>query len=59
MSEAPAAETFFGDDGFPVEWEDGQKELFWVHDDLHIPNPVSPMSPGLPNRACQPSEIHA
>ena len=21
----------------------GQKDLFWVHDDLHIPNPVSPM----------------
>ena len=35
--------TFFGDDEFPVDWEDGQKELLWVHDDLHIPNPVSPM----------------
>jgi phosphohistidine swiveling domain-containing protein len=35
--------TFFGDEEFPVEWEDGQRELFWVHDDLHIPNPVSPM----------------
>lgn len=34
---------FFGDDEFPVEWEEGQKEHFWVHDDLHIPNPVSPM----------------
>ena len=43
MSEAPAVRTFFGDEEFPVEWEDGQKELFWVHDDLHIPNPVSPM----------------
>lgn len=41
MSEAIA--TFFGDDDFPVEWEDGQRELLWVHDDLHIPNPVSPM----------------
>ena len=28
---------------FPVAWQDGQKDLFWVHDDLHIPNPVSPM----------------
>ena len=35
--------TFFGDEEFPVEWEDGQKDLLWVHDDLHIPNPVSPM----------------
>jgi pyruvate,water dikinase len=35
--------TFFGDQEFPIEWEDGQKELFWVHDDLHIPNPVAPM----------------
>jgi pyruvate,water dikinase len=42
MSEAPAVKTFFGDEEFPIEWEDGQQELFWVHDDLH-PNPVSPM----------------
>ncbi|MQA10196.1 MAG: PEP-utilizing protein [Pseudonocardiaceae bacterium] len=35
--------TFFGDDEFPVTWEEGQRELLWVHDDLHIPNPVSPM----------------
>lgn len=35
--------TFYGDDEFPIEWESGQKELFWVHDDLHIPNPISPM----------------
>ena len=41
MSEAVA--TFFGDDEFPVDWEDGQKDLLWVHDDLHIPNPISPM----------------
>ena len=43
MSEAPSVRTFFGDEEFPIEWDDGQKELFWVHDDLHIPNPVSPM----------------
>lgn len=36
-------DTFFGDKDFPIEWEEGQKDLFWVHDDLHIPNPVSPM----------------
>ena len=35
--------TFHGDDDFPVQWEEGQQELFWVHDDLHIPNPISPM----------------
>ena len=35
--------TFFGDDEFPVDWDTGQKEQFWVHDDLHIPNPISPM----------------
>jgi phosphohistidine swiveling domain-containing protein len=35
--------TFFGEDEFPIEWEEGEKELFWIYDDLHIPNPVSPM----------------
>jgi pyruvate,water dikinase len=35
--------TFFGDDDFPITWEDGQRDLLWVHDDLHIPNPISPM----------------
>ena len=43
MSEGSVLATFFGDAEFPVEWEPGQRELFWVHDDLHIPNPVSPM----------------
>jgi pyruvate,water dikinase len=35
--------SFYGDDEFPIEWEEGEKELFWIYDDLHIPNPVSPM----------------
>jgi pyruvate,water dikinase len=35
--------TNFGSGDFPVEWEEGEKELFWIHDDLHIPNPVSPL----------------
>jgi pyruvate,water dikinase len=35
--------TNFGTDAFPVTWEEGEKELFWIHDDLHIPNPVSPL----------------
>ncbi|TRW46684.1 PEP-utilizing enzyme [Georgenia yuyongxinii] len=43
MTDSNVRATFFGDADFPIEWEDGQKELFWVHDDLHIPNPISPM----------------
>ena len=35
--------SFYGDDTFPVEWGDGERDLFWIFDDLHIPNPVSPM----------------
>ena len=43
MTHADVIATFHGDDEFPVTWEEGQQDLFWVHDDLHIPNPVSPM----------------
>jgi pyruvate,water dikinase len=43
MSEGRVLATFLGDEDFPIEWDEGQRELFWVHDDLHIPNPVSPM----------------
>ncbi len=35
--------TYYGDEEFPVEWKEGERELFWIYDDLHIPNPVSPM----------------
>src|SRR6185312_4029143 len=35
--------TNFGSDAFPVDWQEGEKELFWIYDDLHIPNPVSPL----------------
>ena len=35
--------TFHGSDDFPIEWEAGEDELFWIYDDLHCPNPVSPM----------------
>jgi phosphohistidine swiveling domain-containing protein len=35
--------TFHGGDEFPIEWEEGEKELFWIYDDLHCPNPISPM----------------
>jgi phosphohistidine swiveling domain-containing protein len=35
---------FLGDESFPIAWEsDGEKELLWIYDDLHIPQPVSPM----------------
>jgi pyruvate,water dikinase len=35
---------FLGDAAFPVHWDaDVEKDFFWVYDDLHIPNPVSPM----------------
>jgi phosphohistidine swiveling domain-containing protein len=35
--------TFYGNDEFPISWEEGERELFWIYDDLHCPNPVSPM----------------
>jgi pyruvate,water dikinase len=35
---------FLGDENFPVKWEsEAEKGLFWVFDDLHCPNPLSPM----------------
>jgi phosphohistidine swiveling domain-containing protein len=35
--------TNFGSDAFPIEWDEGERELFWIYDDLHCPNPVSPL----------------
>ena len=36
--------TFFGDENFPIKWEnEEEKKLMWWYDDLHVPNPVSPM----------------
>ena len=33
-----------GDETFPIEWEsEAEKGLFWVYDDLHCPQPLSPM----------------
>ena len=43
MAASQALETFFGSDDFPIEWRDGERELFWILDDLHCPNPVSPL----------------
>ncbi len=35
---------FLGDDQFPVTWDsEAEKQLLWVFDDLHCPNPLSPM----------------
>jgi pyruvate,water dikinase len=35
---------FLGDESFPIEWRsEKEKELFWVFDDLHCPQPLSPM----------------
>ena len=35
--------SFYGSDEFPIEWAEGEKKLLWIFDDLHCPNPVSPM----------------
>jgi phosphohistidine swiveling domain-containing protein len=43
VKESQVLGTFYGDESFPVEWADGEKELFWVLDDLHCPNPLSPL----------------
>jgi phosphohistidine swiveling domain-containing protein len=43
VTEPNVLATFHGDDSFPIEWQDGERELFWVRDDLHCPNPLSPL----------------
>lgn len=36
--------TKFTDDRFPIEWkDDAEKSLMWFYDDLHCPNPISPL----------------
>jgi phosphohistidine swiveling domain-containing protein len=35
--------SFHGDEDFPIDWDEGEKELFWIFDDLHCPNPLSPL----------------
>jgi phosphohistidine swiveling domain-containing protein len=35
--------SFYGDEEFPIEWAEGERELFWIFDDLHCPNPVTPL----------------
>ena len=42
--ESKIVKQFLGDEGFPIDWEsEGEKGLFWVYDDLHCPQPLSPM----------------
>jgi phosphohistidine swiveling domain-containing protein len=37
-------DQFLGSDDFPVTWASEQEQgLFWVYDDLHCPQPLSPM----------------
>jgi pyruvate,water dikinase len=39
-----ALATFHGDETFPIEWSsETERDLFWVFDDLHCPQPLSPM----------------
>jgi len=37
-------DQFLGNDDFPVSWApENEQLLFWVYDDLHCPQPLSPM----------------
>jgi len=42
-AEQQALGTFHGSEQFPIDWNEGEQELFWIYDDLHCPNPVSPL----------------
>ncbi|MEM9318938.1 MAG: PEP-utilizing enzyme [Pseudomonadota bacterium] len=43
LDEASVLGQNLGTDAFPVSWDEGEQELFWILDDLHCPNPLSPM----------------
>lgn len=45
MSENKVLATYFGEnDDIKPEWKDeDEKQLFWFYDDLHCPNPMSPL----------------
>ena len=43
-NESEILKRFLGDADFPIDWAtEGEKQLFWVFDDLHCPQPLSPM----------------
>src|SRR5205823_1853231 len=42
-TESKVLGRLLGDEAFPVEWAEGEADLFWVRDDLHCPNPLSPL----------------
>src|SRR5436189_539531 len=42
-TEAQVLGRFLGDESFRIEWLEGEESLFWVLDDLHCPNPLSPL----------------
>lgn len=42
--ESKILKQFLGDEEFPIDWaSDEEKGLFWFFDDLHCPQPLSPM----------------
>ena len=42
--DSKVVKEFLGDDSFPIDWDsEEEKGLFWVYDDLHCPQPLSPM----------------
>jgi len=44
VDEGKVVKKFLGDEDFPVEWaSEEEKGLFWFFDDLHCPQPLSPM----------------
>jgi len=44
VADSKVLKQFLGDEDFPIDWaSEGEKELFWFFDDLHCPQPLSPM----------------
>lgn len=43
LDEAKVLGQNLGTDEFPITWGEGEQDLFWILDDLHCPNPLSPM----------------
>lgn len=44
MGDSKVLKQFLGDEEFPIDWaSEEEKDLFWFFDDLHCPQPLSPM----------------